>query len=70
MLFVPVQTPIAICRSVEEIDEDIISGDSDQYCIVRWMTSSDVVKRLVDLFRPIWTFFGRKREDLRTTGRH
>ena len=55
---------------VVELDEDIIPNDINYYCIVRWLSTSNVLKRYVDLFEPICTFFLRKMENLRTTGRN
>ena len=45
---------------VEELDEDIIPKDLNYYCIVRWLSSSNVLKRFVDLFEPICTFLEEK----------
>ena len=42
---------------VEELDEDIIPNDINCYCIVRWLSNSNVLKRIVDLFELICTFF-------------
>ena len=42
---------------VEELDDDIIPNDVNYYCIIRWLSTSNVLKRFVDLFEPICTFF-------------
>ena len=45
---------------VEELDEDI-PKDANYYCIVRWLSTSNVLKRFMDLFEPICTFFEENR---------
>ena len=45
---------------VVELDEDIIPNDVIYYCIVRWLSTSNGVKRFVDLFEPICTFLEEK----------
>ena len=42
---------------VEELNEDIISNDVNYCCIARWLSTSNVLKRLVDLFEPICRVF-------------
>ena len=46
---------------VVELDEDIIPNDVNYYCIVRWLTASDIFKRLVDHFEPICAFFEKRK---------
>ena len=45
---------------VEELDEDIIPNNVNYYCIVRWLSTSNVLKRFVDLCGFICTFFNKK----------
>ena len=45
---------------VEELDEDIIPNDVIYYSIARWLSTSNVLNRFVDLFEPICTFFEEK----------
>ena len=42
---------------VEELDEYIIPNDVNYYSIARWLSTSNVLKRFVDLFEPISTIF-------------
>ena len=42
---------------VEELDEDIIPNYINNYCIARWLSTSNGVKRFVDLIEPICTIF-------------
>ena len=47
---------------VDELDEDIIPNDVNYFCIVRWLSTSNVLKRFLDLFEPICVFFEDKRK--------
>ena len=42
---------------LQELDEYIILKDVNYYCIVRWLSTSNVLKRFVDIFEPICPFF-------------
>ena len=45
---------------VEELDEDIIPNDVNYYCIVRRLSTSNVLKRFVDFLEPICTCLEEK----------
>ena len=45
---------------VEKIDEGIIQNEVNYYCIVRWLSTGNVLKMFVDVFEPICTFFKKK----------
>ena len=45
---------------MEELDEDIIPNDVNYYCVVRWLSTSNVIKMFVDLSEPICAFFEEK----------
>ena len=47
---------------VDKLDEDIIPNDVNYFCIVRWLSTNNVLKRFVDLFEPICVFLEDKRK--------
>ena len=42
---------------VEELDEDIIPNYISNYCVVRWLSTSNGLKRFEDLIEAICTIF-------------
>ena len=47
-------------RNFVMLDEDIIPNHLNYYGIVRWLSTSNVLKRIVDLFEPIFTSLEEK----------
>ena len=45
---------------VDELGEDNIPNNVNYYCIVRWLSTSNALKRFMDLFEPICTFLEEK----------
>ena len=46
--------------TVDELDEDNIPNNMNYYCIVTWLSTSNVLKMFVYLFEPIRTFLKEK----------
>ena len=44
----------------EKLDLYVIQKDINYYCIVKWLSTSNVLKRFVDVFEPICSFFGKR----------
>ena len=49
------------CNFVEELELEDAPSEVSLYCVVRWLSPSNVMSRFVDLLKPIDLFLGKKR---------
>ena len=50
------------CNFVEELELEDAPSDVSLYCVVRWLSTSNVLSRFVDLLKPINLFLEEKRK--------